>query len=114
MRAWAMANGPVLERYVAAYVEALRWATATNRTCDRAARPTRLGELQALADATYAALVEPGFGLAPDARFDRAGFANVLALRAEIEGQWGGKPPPADRYVDLRWYDAAVARLGTR
>jgi ABC-type nitrate/sulfonate/bicarbonate transport system substrate-binding protein len=115
MRAWALVNGPALERYVASYVEALRWATApANRAAATALLARRLEIAPALAEETYAALVEPGFGLAPDARFDRAGFGNVLALRAEIEGQWAGKPPAIERYVDLRWYDAGVARLGTR
>ena len=35
------------------------------------------------------------------------GFRKVLALRAEIEGSWGGKPPPAERYVDLSYYTKA-------
>ena len=55
---------------------------------------------------------EQACGLAPDARFDMEGFKTVLALRAEIEGQWGGKPPAPDRYIDLRYYQRAVERLG--
>lgn len=112
MRPWAMANGAVLERYVAAYVQALRWATApAQRDEVIALLAQRLNLPPATAALTYGALTEPRFGLTPDARFDREGFANVLALRAEIEGQWGGQPPPQDRYVDLRWYDAALAKL---
>lgn len=112
MRAWAMANGAALERYVTAYVQALRWATApAQRDEATALLAQRLNLPPAMAAQTYAALTEPRFGLTPDARFDTEGFANVLALRAEIEGQWGGKPPAQDRYVDLRWYDAALARL---
>jgi hypothetical protein len=38
-------------------------------------------------------------------------LANVLKLRAELEGQWGGHPPPADKYVDLSYYNAAMAGL---
>ena len=55
-------------------------------------------------------LLTPGSGLAPDAAFNHAGFAQVLAIRAEMEGMWGGTPPPADRYLDLS-YDA-LARQG--
>lgn len=47
-----------------------------------------------------------------DAKLDLEGFKNVLALRAEIEGQWGGKPPAPDKYVDLSYYDRALAALG--
>ena len=64
------------------------------------------------AERSYRSLMEPGFGLAPDARFDMEGFKAVLALRAEIEGQWGGKPPAPDKYVDLSYYDRALRQLG--
>ena len=39
------------------------------------------------------------------------GFRNVLALRAEIEGDWGGKPPAPERYIDLSYYEKARALL---
>jgi hypothetical protein len=39
------------------------------------------------------------------------GFKNVLQLRAEIEGQWGGNPPPVEKYVDLSYYQKALAGL---
>jgi hypothetical protein len=38
-------------------------------------------------------------------------FKNVLKLRAEIEGQWGGKPPAPDKYIDLSYYNKALAGL---
>ncbi len=60
---------------------------------------------------TWELMMDPKFGIAPDARFDLQGFRNVLALRAEIERSWGGKAPPPDRYVDLSYYDAAMKRL---
>jgi hypothetical protein len=56
-------------------------------------------------------MTDPKYGIAPDARFDMAGFRNVLALRAEIEGSWGGQAPPADRYVDLSYYQNALQRV---
>jgi hypothetical protein len=46
-----------------------------------------------------------------DPSFDVPGFKNVLALRAEIEGTWGGKPPAPDRYYDLSYYKKALALL---
>jgi hypothetical protein len=49
--------------------------------------------------------------MAKDAKFDMAGFRNVLKLRAEIEGQWGGNPPPPEKYLDLSYYDRAIASL---
>jgi hypothetical protein len=66
-----------------------------------------------VAEQTLALLLDPKFGLAPDARFDVAGFRNVLALRAEIEGDWGGKPPAAERYYDLSYYERALKQIGS-
>jgi hypothetical protein len=34
-----------------------------------------------------------------------AGFKNVLALRAEVEG---GQPADPQRYIDLSYYDRAM------
>ncbi len=51
----------------------------------------------------------PG-GYAKDAQFDLRGFENVLKLRAEVEGQWGGHPPAADKYYDPSYYDRALAK----
>jgi hypothetical protein len=58
---------------------------------------------------TYAALLTPGSGLATDAAFSPEGFARVLSIRAEMEGMWGGVAPAPQRYVDLTWYQQALA-----
>jgi ABC-type nitrate/sulfonate/bicarbonate transport system substrate-binding protein len=112
MRPWAQANADVLERYLAAYVESVRIALdPANKAEASAALVKRLKLDPQVADQTVEQLMIPGFGLAPDARFDMEGFRTVLALRAEIEGQWGGKPPAPDKYIDLGYYDRAVKRL---
>jgi hypothetical protein len=54
------------------------------------------------------AVTQPG-GFAKDAQLDLEGFKNVLKLRAEVEGQWGGHPPSPDKYYDASYYDAALA-----
>src|SRR5262249_1402388 len=38
-----------------------------------------------------------------------------LQERAQAEGQWGGNPPPPEKYVDLSYYNRAVSgiQLGT-
>lgn len=111
MRPWAQANGARLEKYIRAYVEALRWATAPANRADAVAMLAyRLKLTPDIAAATYDAAV--GGGFARDARFDMEGFKNVLAIRAETEGQWGGTPPAPDRYLDLSYYERAVASLG--
>jgi hypothetical protein len=53
-------------------------------------------------------LMTPGFGLAPDAKVDLQGLQTVLALRAEIEGQWRGTPPAAEKYLDPVYYERAI------
>jgi ABC-type nitrate/sulfonate/bicarbonate transport system substrate-binding protein len=112
MRAWAQANGDALERYIAAYVESSRVAMdPANRAAGVAALVARFKLDPKVAEQTLEQIMVPGFGLAPDARFDMEGFRTVLALRAEIEGQWGGKPPPPEKYLDLGYYDRAVKRL---
>ena len=113
MRAWAAANAPVLDQYIAAYVEALRWALAPANRGDSVALLVKWLKVPPdVAEQTYDALKEPGFGLTPEAKFDLDGFKNLLGLRAEIEGQWGGKPPSPERYFDLSYYERAMKQLG--
>jgi ABC-type nitrate/sulfonate/bicarbonate transport system substrate-binding protein len=109
MRKWAGANGPLLERYIAAYIESVRMTMdPANRAQVISLIATRLKQDPKVAERTYQSLMEPRFGLAPDAKFDMDGFRAVLALRAEIEGQWGGKAPPPEKYVDLGYYQRAL------
>jgi ABC-type nitrate/sulfonate/bicarbonate transport system substrate-binding protein len=113
MRPWAQANGTVLERFIAAYVESLRWAMRPENRAEAAGMlANRLKLPQDVAEQTYDMLKEPKFGLQTDANFDMDGFKAVLALRAEIEGQWGGKPPAPDRYLDLGYYERAMSLVG--
>src|SRR5215211_2388550 len=93
MRDWVRANGDALERYIAAYIEGIRWAVAPqNRAAGAKMLADRLKLTAAVAQRTVELMSDPKFGLAADARFDMQGFKNVLAVRAEIEGDWGGKP----------------------
>jgi ABC-type nitrate/sulfonate/bicarbonate transport system substrate-binding protein len=113
MRPWAQANADLLERYITAYIESSRVAMdPANRAAGAAALAARLKLDPKVAEETIGQLMIPGFGLAPDARFDPDGFRTVLALRAEIEGQWGGKPPGPEKYVDLGYYERALKRRG--
>jgi ABC-type nitrate/sulfonate/bicarbonate transport system substrate-binding protein len=105
-RAWAREHAEILEQYLAAYIEALRWSIDPNNRAAAAAILVRNFKLPAdIAEKSVALMAEPGFGFARDARFDLAGFKNVLALRAEVEG---GKPADPQRYIDLSYYDRAM------
>jgi ABC-type nitrate/sulfonate/bicarbonate transport system substrate-binding protein len=112
MRDWAKANSDALVRYISAYVEGRRWALdPANKAEAIALLSERLKLTPQVAALAYAAATDPAEGMAKDAKFDMAGFANVLKLRAEIEGQWGGKPPAPEKYVDLSYYDRALSGL---
>lgn len=112
MRPWAHANSATLERYIAGYVESLRWAlNPANKTEASALIGERLKLPADVAAATWERAADPVGGLTPDAKFDLEGFRNALALRAEIEGQWGGKPPAPDKYYDLQYYERALKTL---
>jgi ABC-type nitrate/sulfonate/bicarbonate transport system substrate-binding protein len=109
-RAWAKANGPLLERFISAYVESLRWATAPgNREASIAMLMEKLKLSRGIAERTYRMLADPARGFTPDARFDRVGFDNMLALRAEMEGDRA--PAAPEKYFDLSYYERALARL---
>jgi ABC-type nitrate/sulfonate/bicarbonate transport system substrate-binding protein len=109
MRQWAAGNGDALIRYLAAYVESqCHVLNPANRAGMMALLTTSFKLSAPVAEATYGALVKPGSGLAPDARFSREGFAAVLAIRAEMEGLWGGTPPAPEKYLDLSFFDRAI------
>jgi ABC-type nitrate/sulfonate/bicarbonate transport system substrate-binding protein len=112
LRKWAAANPDTLERYIAGLIESTRWAVARENK-DAAVRllVERFKLQREVTERTWELLADPKFGLAPDARFDLAGFKNVLALRAEIEGDWGGKPPAPERYIDVTYYERALKKL---
>lgn len=112
MRPWAQRNGDKLERYLAACIESMRFATApANRATAVAALVARFKLSPQVAEQTVDQLMAPGAGLAQDMRFDLEGFRASLALRAEIAGQWGGTPPAPDRYIDLSFHERALQRL---
>jgi ABC-type nitrate/sulfonate/bicarbonate transport system substrate-binding protein len=112
LRKWAAANRDLLERYIAAQIEATRWTVSrANKDAGVKMLVERFKLQPEVASRTWDLLADPKFGLATDARFDPAGFRNVLALRAEIEGSWGGKPPASDRYVDLSFYEKALKKF---
>jgi ABC-type nitrate/sulfonate/bicarbonate transport system substrate-binding protein len=110
-RAWAKEHREVLIAFLAACIEAQRWLM----------NPANKAQVIGLLTAQYhlspeisakdyeMTINKPG-GFAKDAAFDLEGFQNVLKLRAEVEGQWGGHPPSPERYYDPTYYNAALAK----
>ena len=112
LRSWGNAHRDALERYIAGLIEGTRWVMSpANKEAAVAMLAERLKVSRDVAAKSWELMTDPKFGIAPDARFDMAGFRNVLALRAEIEESWGGKPPAPERYVDLSYYEGALKRL---
>src|SRR6185437_9567566 len=108
-RGWAREHAQMLEQYLAAYIEALRWSLdPANRAADAAILVQNYKLPPDIAARCVTLMAEPGFGFARDAKFDLEGFKNVLALRAEVEG---GKPADPQRYIDLSYYDQALKLL---
>ncbi len=111
LRTWARSNTDLLTRYLAAYVEGQRWLMApSNRkqVVELVMKESSLPE--ATASAWYDAMVGNG-GYAKDAAFDVDGFQKTLRLRAEIEAGGNGSAPVAEKYYDLSYYRAALAKI---
>ncbi|HUC61690.1 MAG TPA: ABC transporter substrate-binding protein [Alphaproteobacteria bacterium] len=112
LRAWAEANADALAGYLAAYIAGTRWAR------DPAHRPEatlllaeRLKIDRAIAAQSVEAAVGREGGLAVDARFDFEGFRNMLRIRESVAGTWDGRVPETERFLDLSYYQQALARL---
>jgi ABC-type nitrate/sulfonate/bicarbonate transport system substrate-binding protein len=109
MRQWAKDHADVLERYLAGYIESLRWVMDKKNRDEAIALLMEKRKLsRSLATRSYDLMIEPGFGFNPDAKLSDEGFNNVLKLRQEIEG---GPPPQPAKYLDLTYYDRAVKML---
>jgi ABC-type nitrate/sulfonate/bicarbonate transport system substrate-binding protein len=112
MRDWSRQNPDLVTRYLAAYVEGIRFMLApVNEATTVGIIAERLRLSPELARRNLALLTATGTGSAVDGRFDLEGFRNVLKIRAEVLGTWGGTPPPPERYLDLGYWERAVASL---
>jgi ABC-type nitrate/sulfonate/bicarbonate transport system substrate-binding protein len=111
-RQWAKGHRDALISFLAVIIEAQRWLLAPankQEVVDLMTKESRLAPN--VAAETYESLITRPGGLAKHAAFDLQGFQNVLKLRAEVEGSWGGHPPSPEKYYDSSYYDAALARL---
>jgi ABC-type nitrate/sulfonate/bicarbonate transport system substrate-binding protein len=111
-RQWAQEHRGAIASYLAAIIEAQRWLMNPNnkqQVIELMIKESHLAP-DVAAENYEVTMTKPG-GFARDARFDLEGFKNVLKLRAEIEGSWGGHPPGPEKYYDSSYYDAALAKL---
>lgn len=113
MRAWAKQNEDLLVKYLAAYVEGVRWILQPEHKVNVIGLlRDRLALERVLAERAYEVAVHPTEGIARDAAISLEGFRNVLKLRAAHLGTWGGTPPEPEKYLDLSYYRKALASLG--
>jgi len=108
-RPWARDHGDLLERYIAAFVEAQRWMMDPANEKQVIALMASEGHMPLdIAEQTYHVAMKEGW--TPDARFDVAGFRNVLALEQQEEGATGTGSAP-EKFYDLSWYSHAIDTL---
>jgi ABC-type nitrate/sulfonate/bicarbonate transport system substrate-binding protein len=110
-RAWAKDHHDLLVAFLSGCIEAQRWLlnpANKQQVIDLLAAQYHLAPEIAAEDYDIS-ITHPG-GFAKDAQFDLRGFENVLKLRAEVEGQWGGHAPSPDKYYDPSYYQAALKK----
>ena len=109
-RKWAQDHRDLLVGYLAAFIQAQRWLMDPSHKTEVIELLIKESHLPAdVAAETYIlSMTRPG-GFAADAELDLDGLINVLHLRAEIEGSWGGQPPFPRTYYDSSYYEAAKA-----
>src|SRR5262249_49137236 len=111
LRSWGEAHAATLVRYPQANVEGIRSALDP---ANGAVMTALVGERMKLPEGIVARTLQLAVdqkGFATDAKFDMEGFRNVLKLRADLLGTWGGTPPAPDKYLDMSYYQRAIAGL---
>jgi ABC-type nitrate/sulfonate/bicarbonate transport system substrate-binding protein len=109
MRPWIANHQSVVERYIAAWILAVRWSLDPKNKDEAIGLLTKNMKLDsAIIQESYQALVTPGFGLDKDAQFSQKGFDNLLSIRTQF-GK--GRPLDEKKLVDLSYYERALKSL---
>ncbi len=109
MRPWIADHQSVIERYIAAWILAVRWALDPKNKDEAISILTKNMKLDpVIVQESYQALVTPGFGLDKDAQFSQKGFDNLLSIRTQF-GK--GRPLEEKKLVDLSYYERALKSL---
>jgi len=107
-RLWAERHRDVLARYIRAYVEATEWCLSSENRghcLDILVRHTSMD--RPTAERTLDALLDKAHGLYPKAALNLSGVAAALDLRADL-GYLARPVPPAERFIDLSYYNEAL------
>jgi len=111
-RDWANQNEDLVVRFNRAMIRATDWLQDRNNKDEGV--QMLLGETKgnkARAEAMYASTLSPTMGLTPRSRIDMAGIRTVIELR-EVAGLMKPSETTAEKYVDERFYNKALATLG--
>jgi len=106
LRTWGAANGDTVVKYVQAYIEGLRWMLDPKNKAEAVALLVeRLKLPEDVSAQAYDATLK---GFHKDGALDMDGVRNVLKLRAQFEG---GTPAAPEKYIDLSYYQKALAGM---
>jgi ABC-type nitrate/sulfonate/bicarbonate transport system substrate-binding protein len=106
---WAKEHADLLERYIAAFIEAQRWLMSPENKPQVVELLMKESHLPAdIAGETYDVDVRSAWS--KDARFEVEGFRNGLKLQAEFQPPASGKDLPPEKYYDLSFYERAAKR----
>jgi ABC-type nitrate/sulfonate/bicarbonate transport system substrate-binding protein len=112
LRKWAQEHRDTLVNYLGAFIEAQRWLMEpANKQPVIELMIKEYHLAPDVAAENYELSIHRSGGFEKDALLDPQGFENVLKLRAEVEGQWGGLPPSTKKYYDDSYYQAALANV---
>ena len=108
-RDWAEDNEELLVRYIRAMTGAINWLLEPANRDEAIALIATANDVSAEeAEALYAKAVNPVFGFLPGARIEPAGIEQIIRIR-EVTGQMQSPLPSADKYIESRYYERAIA-----
>ena len=110
LRSWILGHEDLLVRYIASFVQGLRWVLdPANRSKAVELLGRRMQMQPHIAEECCRIILDPEFGFTRDAKLDLEGLTMVRKLRANFTGTVNPKPD-AD-YIDESYYEKALALL---
>jgi ABC-type nitrate/sulfonate/bicarbonate transport system substrate-binding protein len=106
LREWGKANADTVVKYIQAYIEGWRWAFDTKNKAEVIA--LLVERLKLPEDVATSAFDSTKNDFHRDGAIDMDGVKNVLKLRAQFEG---GAPADPAKYLDLSYYQKAMAGI---
>jgi ABC-type nitrate/sulfonate/bicarbonate transport system substrate-binding protein len=106
LREWGKVNADTVVKYIQAYIEGWRWSFDPKNKAEVIA--LLVERLKLPEDVATAAFESTKNDFYRDGAIEMEGVKNVLKLRAQYEG---GTPASPDKYLDLSYYQKALAGL---